>query len=278
MSFIHEIAYHQTGRIPMVHHRHTDYDALELIQVLDGGGNALIGDQMHPLLPGTLLLIDSSNVHAIHPDSDTAYCRNKLLVGKHALSQALASIDAAQILKPFTLHGGCSFVPDPKTSASMDHVFHHLYRSPDNSTALWAILQLIHLAQTTAAEETPRTDPRIQAVLQYINRHYAEPLTTQQIARDTMLSKYYLCHLFREHTGMTLMQYLNEQRLAAARKLLIQTDHPILEIAQDCGFTTAAHFCAFFHKQEGLSPREFRKKHRFPNLIIPPPEAPWAPH
>ena len=263
MSFIHELAYHQTGRIPTIHHRHTDYDSLELIQVLKGDGNALIGDHVHPLLPGTLLFIDSSNVHAINPAHDALYCRNKLLVGKTALFQAFEAIDAAHILQIFTNHGGCSFVPDPQTSAAIDQVFHSICQdTPTGSGALWAILQLIRLAGTQIPADAPQTDSKVQAVLQYINRHFAEPLTIDRIAGDTMLSKYYLCHLFRAHTGMTVMQYLNEQRLAAARQLLMHTDRPIVEIAQDCGFNTSSHFCSFFRSQEGMSPREFRRQNR----------------
>lgn len=263
MSFIHELAYHQTGRIPIVHHRHTDYNCLELVQVLKGGGNALIGDQVHPLLPGTLLFIDSSSVHAINPEQDELYCRNKLLVEKTALTQALQAIDAPHILDIFTAHGGCSFVPDSHTSAVIDQVFLSLYQEqPSNSSALWAILHMLRLAGTEINQPKPQADSRIQAALQYINDHFAEPLTTQRIAAETMLSKYYLCHLFREHTGLTVMQYLNEQRLAAARKLLIKTNRPIVEIAQDCGFNTSSHFCSFFHKQEGMSPRDFRKQNQ----------------
>lgn len=262
MWFIRELAYHQIGRVPLTQHRHSDGDSVELIQVLDGGGNALIGDKTYPLLPGTLLFIDAAGIHALNPQDDTRYCRNKLIIGKSALFRALETVGGETVLHAFTDHGGSCFTPTPELADEIDQVFRliHQHSSADNSMALWAVLQLIQLAGHYADAAPPETDPRISAILQYIHAHYAEALTVERIAAETHLSKYYLCHLFHAHTGITVMQYLNEQRLISARRLLTQTSRPIAEIAQDCGFGSSSHFCTVFRAREGISPREFRNK------------------
>ena len=262
MTFAHEFAYHQIGRVPQIQHRHTDGNTLELIQVLDGGGNALIGDKTYALHAGTLLFIDAAHIHAINPQNSTAYCRNKLIIDKSVFRQILHTLCDTAPLRVFDEGGSC-FLPDQAQAAEIDSIFSMLHNTAVNGgLVLNAVLQLIRSADMYASAAAPQTDSRINDVLRYLNTHYAEPLTVEQIAAETLLSKYYLCHLFRAHTGITVMQYLNEQRLSSARHLLVHTDRSIAGIAQDCGFGSSSHFCTVFRAREGISPREFRVAHQ----------------
>ena len=262
MSFVHELAYHQVGRVSSVQHRHTDSNTLEFIQILSGNGNALIGDKTYPLAPGTMLFIDATYIHAINPQDSSNYKRNKLIVDKQMLYSILQLLKDQTPLHIFSGGGSC-FLPTQTQAAEIDAVFRGLHTDTHReSDALCTVLQLLHFVHKQPGAAPPQTDPRITHVLQYIHTHYAEPLTVDQIAAETLLSKYYLCHLFRTHTGITVMQYLNEQRLSFARVLLSDSDQPIAEIAQNCGFGSSSHFCTAFRTREGISPREFRITHR----------------
>ena len=239
MGFVLEAVYRQMGRVPLVLHRHADGDSIELIQVWSGGGSALIGGQSYPLTPGTLLFIDAAEIHALNPQQEAQYCRNKLILCKSAFLHVLQTVDGTRLFDVFAGGGAC-FFPSPPTADRIDRVFFAAAQpSPvQNGTALDATLQLIQLAapQTKVAPSEP--DARI--------------------ASETLLSKYYLCHLFHANTGMTVMQYLLEQRLRSARRMLTQTDCTIAEIAQECGFGSSSHFCTVFGEREGVSPRNYR--------------------
>lgn len=103
---------------------------------------------------------------------------------------------------------------------------------------------------------------RIKNVTSHINKHLTEPLTLQSLAlvADTTPSK--LVRAFQKILGMTPAAYATSARINAARKLLEDTDKTIAEIAQSCGFCDHSHFVHVFRRQRGLTPTEYRVKHK----------------
>ncbi len=262
MSFIREITYHQQGRAPYVRHPHTDNDSLEVIQILTGDGNALIGDQTYPLFPGTLLFIDASTIHSLNPQSEETYCRNKLIVSRHAVEKSLQAVDALSLLTPLYEKGGACFTLAPDVAGEVDTVFRRMADNRDDSGIIYgAFIRLVTMMFPHERLYAEVADTRVERVLHCLHTRYAEPLTIDTLADEACISKYYLCRLFRAYTGMSIVQYLNEQRLTTARRLLTQTRHSITTIAQDCGFSSPSHFCALFHQREGMTPRDFRNIH-----------------
>lgn len=61
--------------------------------------------------------------------------------------------------------------------------------------------------------------------------------------------------------GMTVMQYMKEQRLSLAKKNLLETKSPIVDAALSCGFVNSSRFSKAFRQNTGMSPREYRKKY-----------------
>lgn len=100
--------------------------------------------------------------------------------------------------------------------------------------------------------------PSLSNTVSYINEHFAEPLTLNQLAGLSSLSPYYFTRLFTDQTGMTPHQYLISVRLNAAKFLLKTTDLPVKEIAFSCGFNSESGFCTSFRKREHLTPSEYR--------------------
>ncbi len=110
------------------------------------------------------------------------------------------------------------------------------------------------------AENTEKIYPIVHRAKQYIDSCYAEPISGQEIAERLNLSEPYLRTLFRSIYGITLHQYLCETRLRAARQMLSNTTVPIKRVAVDCGFGSLQYFTSAFHKEVGVSPRDYRKK------------------
>lgn len=127
---------------------------------------------------------------------------------------------------------------------------------------LWLLQCCDSLSCNNAAVQENSADLRIQTVLAYINKNLTEELHVDEIARYCHLSKYHLCRLFRENTGLTIMQYVLEQRLAVAKTALQQTDIPVSIVSTQAGFLTFSYFCHVFRAKEGISPSQFRKLHR----------------
>lgn len=105
---------------------------------------------------------------------------------------------------------------------------------------------------------TTRLPRSVEAMIGFITEHYMEPLRLGQIAQAVGLHPGYATELFRSTFGITIMDYLAQQRVAHAQRLLATTDHTVLSVAMEAGFTSASRFYATFQKIAGLSPRVYR--------------------
>jgi AraC-like DNA-binding protein len=101
-------------------------------------------------------------------------------------------------------------------------------------------------------------DHAVATVKQYLRAQIGEKILLQELADVVHLTPNYLCTLFKEHTGTTLMNYLKQIRMREAEKLLTYTDLSIYRIAEDIGFEEASYFTKVFRKTYGVSPTEFR--------------------
>ena len=94
----------------------------------------------------------------------------------------------------------------------------------------------------------------IEPVLQYIYSSYNQKITLDDLVKVSGVSKYHLSRVFRQCTGVTIMQYLTNYRLKISNTLLIDTDKNIQEIAEICGFSDSGYFCHCYKKVFGISP------------------------
>ena len=78
------------------------------------------------------------------------------------------------------------------------------------------------------------------------------------VAEQLNVSKYYVCHLFKNRVGITVLQYINHRRLATAKLLLVNSDKSILAISIAVGFVDAAYFSKWFKRMEGITPMAYR--------------------
>ena len=266
-----EFACRQAGGVPLVNHRHVNGDGYELILVLSGGGSALIFDRAYPLRDGTLLLIDASYPHCLHPADMANYVRSKLIFDRAYLRGVFAAAGCPLLLDEMTqAHGGLCVPLSAEQTAQADGLFLEMNHALQESGAerslrmLAAFLPLFSLRQAAVQGGAPAAlspgGEKLAPVLSYLRAHCAEPLTVDQIARAQHISKYYLCRLFRQTTGMTIMQYLYEQRFSLARRQLADTAQPISAIALNCGFSSPSHFCTMFRRREGCSPNAYRRR------------------
>lgn len=96
----------------------------------------------------------------------------------------------------------------------------------------------------------------------YMEEHFSEPLSMQQLAAMCNVNYYYFSRLFKHYTRSDFRNYLLTLRLNEAKRRLLQTDAPITTIAMECGFTATSHFIQKFHASAGITPLEFRKQYR----------------
>lgn len=103
---------------------------------------------------------------------------------------------------------------------------------------------------------------KIKRVIDYINTNYRDKLNLEIMAEISGLSPCYFHKLFKKAVKMKPNDYVREVRLKNAKDLLAKTDIPIYEVALKCGFENIPYFSYIFGKRFGMSPNEFRQKHR----------------
>lgn len=94
----------------------------------------------------------------------------------------------------------------------------------------------------------------------YMEEHYDQNISLEEICTQIAVSKNYFCYLFKRETGMNLWNYLTLIRLNQARQLLETTDLRSYEIALQVGYDNPSYFSKLFKKQERMTPNEYRKQ------------------
>jgi AraC-like DNA-binding protein len=104
-------------------------------------------------------------------------------------------------------------------------------------------------------------DPLGQAI-QYVETHYTQPLTIDEVARRFFMSRAQSTRKFRERTGRSFVEFLNAKRLEQAARLLTETDWTAVMIARYVGFASAVYFHHVFMQEKAVSPMQFREQSR----------------
>jgi signal transduction histidine kinase/CheY-like chemotaxis protein/ABC-type sugar transport system substrate-binding protein len=106
----------------------------------------------------------------------------------------------------------------------------------------------------------PYTSALVKQAIAFIQQHYDEPLSRQEIAHAAGVSKDYLGRIFHQELGLAPWDYLIRYRVLRAKELLQTTSYSIADVATRVGFDTATYFSHIFHREVGCTPRTFRAR------------------
>ena len=104
----------------------------------------------------------------------------------------------------------------------------------------------------------PRKKDNIENIKRYLDEHYMDAITLDQLADMAYLSKYHFIRSFTAYTGMPPYQYLKSLRLNRARHLLLLTTYSIEEISFQTGFMSSKNLIRAFKQATGLTPENYR--------------------
>lgn len=111
-------------------------------------------------------------------------------------------------------------------------------------------------------EEPHKKDGLVCQVQDYVQSHLDKKIYLEELAKHVFLSPYHLSRLFKQLTGHSLADYIQNERLNRAESLLFSTDKPITEIAMESGFGDAAYFATCFKRKTGIAPTQYRKQQK----------------
>ena len=99
-----------------------------------------------------------------------------------------------------------------------------------------------------------------------MNKNIDKKITLSDISNHTSLSISRLAHLFKEKTGITIVQFITKKRLVLAKNLL-KKGMPIHDIYQECGFQDYTSFFRTFKKEYSITPKQFFAQYKQSNQM-----------
>jgi len=246
-------------------HQHDEY---EMACLLSGEGQCWWEAETWPLKPGHLYVIPPESQHMMQYDPDTPHSMYHIYFREAELETLKAEFgtDLAPYFRRFF-----SLTIGPELRARLDYALSASNRANENPLDHAIQRTLVQCVLLTLAKQTAAADdadaareahPIVQRVVAHISRHYDEPISLDSLSDKFRCSKSYLCRLFRQTTGRTVVHYLNAVRVRNACRLMEQTNLPLSQVSQLCGFNSLAYFDRQFRLCTGQTPTDYIQQHR----------------
>ena len=240
---------------------HAHQDLAEILLICGGEGRFLVGEAFYEVKAGDLLLYNSGVVHdefSSPENAISAYCAGISGLRLPGLRENALVADGA----PALFHAG---EEAEDLVLLMDMMYRYLLEDRPGCEALCHHLTLLgrilQLTGDAPRRDRTETEPKTlgRQVQAFIDGHFSEPLTLQDMGKALHVSPYYLSHVFKEASGYSPTQYLLRRRIGEAQNLLISTDLPMAKIAEQVGFETQNYFNLQFSKHVGMPPKKYRE-------------------
>ncbi|MCB2406348.1 AraC family transcriptional regulator [Hymenobacter lucidus] len=246
-------------------HYHPEY---ELLYIPQGSGRRHIGQHVSHYEGGELLFMGPNLPHlSFSHEQHGPFEQVVVQLRADFLGETfLQRPELAAVQQLFVRSAqGLSF--GPATRAAVGDALRQMSEQPAARRLLTLLQLLYQLAE--APDVTPlhadmgssgaqvKEQKRLGRIYQYIQEHFAEPITVQELADIANLSVPAFCRYFKKMTSQTLTNFLQEYRISHARLLLLQ-DLPITEVSYASGFNNLSHFNRTFRRLTGQTPSAYR--------------------
>ncbi|AFC30254.1 AraC family transcriptional regulator [Paenibacillus mucilaginosus 3016] len=243
----------------------------EIYMFLSGSGSYTVEGSPYELEPYSLLMMNSNELHVLNISEDQPYERIVLLLNESLLPPFLLNgVDFFRTIKFRKLGENNQIPAETVRSSGLLDLFGRLQRLLEPSgprtaenefVAKCVIVQILSTFNALAESEHPqasrKSSDKVHVVLEYINANLEEDLSLDLLAETFYITKYHLCHTFKEATGYSVNQYITFKRVRMADGLMLQGYSP----TQACfmsGFNTYSNFFKSYRKLTGRSPRNGR--------------------
>ena len=215
-----------------------------------------LGPQLHAAPAGTLALVNPGEVHTGQA-GDARGWKYHVFYPSAAVMQRAATLvaDKPQPVPYFPK----AVVQDEMVADLLIRLHHTLEHSISplerESRFLWAMGQLVQRHGAARPVATVPKDRRaIQRARDFLEYHYSQPITLEELAQQAHLSSFHFLRVFRELVGLPPHAYLTQVRVLRAKQLLA-VGNPIAQVAQDVGFVDQSHLNKHFKRIVGVTPK-----------------------
>lgn len=224
---------------------------IEILQCTAGEGFVRCDKNVYPLRKDSLLVVNSDVLHTIGSDGFLRY-RCLIIDNDFLLSNALPAdrLEFYPIIDSIALVSFFNSICTAFDRVEPDHF-------KDVSQIRCDVLQFcIHLCDFgTLKHADTKENNYIKEALEYIRRHYSDPISLEQLSREVGISQYHFSRQFKHYTGKTILQTINQIRCTQALRMLEQGSS-VSAAAEACGFPNHSYFSKTFKAFIGKLPSE----------------------
>ena len=247
---------------------------LEIVVIQKGQGLISVDFDKRPVSAGDIVFIRPGQLHSIEQDGTWEMEYENIIVRRELFISGESDLCAREEILPL-IQGelGCgnfltpAFSGYPEISSCVSRIDRLCEKRPDGyQLAVKGLLfELLFLLVSHRNSKTPapalqaRSLEKIKVILKYVEEHYAEHITIDDMAAVTYYSKSHFMKFFKTHMGTGFIEYLNNYRLTIAERLLRTSDSSVLEIAELSGFENLSYFNRVFKRKYGQSPGKRRR-------------------
>ncbi len=242
----------------------------ELIMPTRNGYYACCEGKDYPIREGDIIIISPGIVHELFaPEKGVRIIFQPSLspIDLEELDAILSLISPVVLVTPEAYPNIHARIRQLMIEIRDEYLHSPLYAEPSIYARFLEILVLVgrhhaELAQHHLSLQNMKQKEYMEkfaVIVNYINEHYTEPLTLEEVAAVAGFSKYHFSRLFKQYADTTFYKYVNQKRINYAKRLLVDKELTVLEVALQSGFSNLSSFLRMFKQITGCTPTEIRK-------------------
>ena len=237
------------------------HNHMELFFIVGGKGQFLIEDQLYPVDVNNLVMINPNVTHT------------EVSLNAQPLEYIVLGIEGMELAANNAANGQFTIL-DQYESAEVSGCLRNILREMEQKNTgyedvcqAYMEILIIRLMRSTALSvpaepQNVSANRQCTAVRRYIDLHFKEALTLEQLAEECHMNKFYLSHAFKREFGISPVNYMISRRIEESKYLLAETDLSMSQIAQLLGFSSPSYFSQVFHRTMSISPKEYRQSQK----------------
>ncbi|MBU3216362.1 AraC family transcriptional regulator [Clostridium estertheticum] len=251
------------------HHWHED---IEIIYLVEGSVKVGVGNDLYHLKRRDILIIGPGEVHFFLKEMQTS--NRAVIQFRMSIYDAfLSGSKDIRTIRPMFTHSKY-LTPSTEVHSLMEKQIQQLINENTAAKEGYKLIMKARLYDLAgilirympkceySAEAESRQIEKLQKldkVFQYVDKYYQTNINLEEISKVAGFSLYYFTRFFKENTGVTFVDYLNNFRITKAEWHLMEESDSITEVAYKSGFNSIKTFNRVFKKLKGCAPMQYRK-------------------
>lgn len=249
------------------------HEEMEIIYITRGKGFVRLNDELVQIETGDIILIGKETIHYIQSDKDDILYFKSLVFNLNIIYSYLGDACQVELVDPLMNNKfeiKSVLKKENKHYSQFLRIYLNIIEVYCKKEKYFYIkikglfFELFYemfkadVIRNVDISKTRKTS-KMKVILDYIDNHYYENMTINNLAQMMHYNEYYFMKIFKQYTGKTFISYINEIRIEKSKYLILNTDLSITEIATKVGFNNTSYYIKKFQHLQGITPHKFRK-------------------